>query len=500
MVRADSRSDAPLIAFTVMFVYLLCVPRILSDDDTIWHIATGNWILHHGAVPHVDLFSYTKAGQRWFAQEWLSEVLMALADRAAGLRGVMILTALSIGATAGLLLSHMRQFMAPPLAVLVMIVGIGCGSGSMLARPHALAWPVLELWCAGLVIARARRQTPSWWLLPIMGVWANLHGGFIIGIALSAALALEAVWEAGAAWRKPALIWSLFIAAAVGVTLLNPNGWEGLLFPLKLLRMHSLAYIQEWQPTNFAKVQPLEMVILLFLALGLSGRLQIPQYRLLLFLLLFHEALNHARHNQILGLMGSLLLAEALGQLAPATGAGLSHKWAQRPIIRHFVTWRPATLISFALIALICRVSVPLERENPLYGLGATLAEVPPSLRSQPVLNEYSFGPRLIGEGIRPFIDSRADLYGDDFLNRNNAINALQGNALPEALAEFHIAWTIFPPDSLVTLWLDSQPGWRRLLSNSLAVVHVRQDEPGQQAARLRNSAARLQEPSTATP
>jgi hypothetical protein len=148
---------------------------------------------------------------------------------------------------------------------------------------------------------------------------------------------------------------------------------------------------------------------------------------------------------------------------------------------------------------------VPLERENPRYGLGAILAELPASLRSQPVLNEYSFGAHLIGEGIRPFIDGRTDLYGDAFLERNSAINALQGNALPETLAEFHVAWTVFPPHSLITLWLDSQPGWRhpgwrRLGSDTIAVVHVRQDEPAHRAAGLQRPVSGLQQPPISIP
>ena len=44
--------------------YILClfVPQILNDGDTYMHIAAGNWIIQHRAVPSVDPFSYRLPG------------------------------------------------------------------------------------------------------------------------------------------------------------------------------------------------------------------------------------------------------------------------------------------------------------------------------------------------------------------------------------------------------------------------------------------------------
>src|SRR5258708_13785851 len=50
---------------------------LLADGDTGWHIRTGQWILENHSVPHTDLFSFSKAGQPWFAWEWLSDVVFA---------------------------------------------------------------------------------------------------------------------------------------------------------------------------------------------------------------------------------------------------------------------------------------------------------------------------------------------------------------------------------------------------------------------------------------
>ena len=58
------------------------VKTLLSDCDTGWHIRTGEWILANGWVPMRDIFSFSKPGEPWFAWEWLSDIVLRLAERA----------------------------------------------------------------------------------------------------------------------------------------------------------------------------------------------------------------------------------------------------------------------------------------------------------------------------------------------------------------------------------------------------------------------------------
>ncbi|MSP02316.1 MAG: hypothetical protein EXR07_14880 [Acetobacteraceae bacterium] len=458
---------ASAIAGTVLFALVLAVPGILADPDTLWQIHTGDLILRTGAIPHADPFSYTAQGERWFAHEWLAETLMALANRTGGWRGVMTLTAAAAGVTMGLLLYHLRRFMALLPAVAVMLLGIANCAGSLLARPHVLAWPCLELWCAGLVIARARGRAPSWWLLPVMVVWVNLHGSFMLGLLLPLAFLIEAAIEAGPAWRQPVIQWARFTAAAWAAALLNPDTFEALLFPFQLLGMQNLNWIGEWSPADFSAFHPLELTILVLLGIGLMGRLTVPPFRLLMLLGLVHMALKHWRHDQLLGLIGALILAEAIGRLAPPEPAAVARRMAV-----------PLVAALAAILALTGRILMPLGYE-PGGAVFATLEKVPAVLREKPVLNDYGFGALLIAHGDRPFIDSRADMYGDAFLGRFRQIADGNPGALTAALEQYHVAWTIFPPDAPVLLLLDQLPGWHRLLTEPAAVVHMR-DDPGE--------------------
>jgi hypothetical protein len=78
---------------------------------------------------------------------------------------------------------------------------------------------------------------------------------------------------------------------------------------------------------------------------------------------------------------------------------------------------------------------------------------------------------------VKPFIDGRADLYGDEFMGTYLSIIHGKGDVLDDVLCRYGIAWTMFGPESVVPALMDRTPGWRRLYSDTGAVIHVR--EPG---------------------
>ena len=74
----------------------------------------------------------------------------------------------------------------------------------------------MVVWVGGLIAAADRRGAPSFWLLPLMALWANLHGGFVFGLVLIAPVALDAVVSADATARKPLVLrWAAFAVAAL---------------------------------------------------------------------------------------------------------------------------------------------------------------------------------------------------------------------------------------------------------------------------------------------
>ncbi|HET8997468.1 MAG TPA: hypothetical protein VFN42_12445, partial [Acetobacteraceae bacterium] len=273
------RAALPVLAALIGYAVFLFAPPVLNDGDTWWQLAAGQWILHHRAIPFADPFSYTFAGTPWVAQEWLSEVFTALAFRLGGWDGVLMLYGTAAGLTFGLLALHLRRWTDGLCLVLLLALGAACTSGSLLVRPHLLALPVLELWTAGLLIARSRGAAPSLLLLPLMALWANLHGSFMLGLLLPLPLALEAAMDAPPDRGTVLRGWAVFIAGAWLAALVTPQFWHGLVFPFRLLAMHDLAAITEWRPTNFATLQPIEIALAVLLYVTWSRGIRLPLLR-----------------------------------------------------------------------------------------------------------------------------------------------------------------------------------------------------------------------------
>ena len=102
------------------------------------------------------------------------------------------------------------------------------------------------------------------------------------------------------------------------------------------------------------------------------------------------------------------------------------------------------------------------------------LAHVPREVQGEHVLNDYSFGGYLIFAGVRPFVDPRAELYGDAFLKRYAQIIAPDPGVLRDLLRRYDIRWTILSRQSPVAGEMDALAGWHRLYADNVAVVHIR--------------------------
>ncbi|HEU0162026.1 MAG TPA: hypothetical protein VFQ69_06455 [Rhizomicrobium sp.] len=448
-----------LFAGLAFFAVAAFSPAILNDSDTYWHIRAGEWMLAHGQVLRADPFSYTSAGAPWHAQEWLAEIVMALAWRG-GWPGIHLLFAAAIALAAGIVAYALRKRLDAVPALLAIVLGLACIAGSLLARPHTLSLPLLALWTAGLVAARERNIPPGWWLIPVLPLWANLHGSFAFGLALAGALGVEAVLESNDR-RRAALRWGAFLAVATASAMLTPFGVKTLLFPFHLIGMERLTQIGEWQATDLSKLSPFPIALLAMLFVLGMGRVRVPPFRLLILVGLVYMALAHGRHQMLAGIVAPLLLAPALGRAWPAREERTSAGW---PLLAG---------LGFAIL-LAARIATPITRGDDPMTPATALAHVPRFVREQPVLNDYAFGGYLIWNGDKPFIDSRADLYGDIFLRNYQDITAPDRAALESSLAYYHVRWTIFSAHAPVVKLLDEMPGWRRFYADRLAVVHVR--------------------------
>jgi hypothetical protein len=472
------RSDVslPLLAGALCYALALAWGSItLNDPDTLWHIVAGRWILAHGTVPHADLFSHTLSGTPWVAHEWLAEPLMALLYSGFGWHGAVMMAALGAGLTMAFLTRALLRYLEPAPALVFAAAAWFLLLPHLLARPHILALPLMVLWMDRLVWARREGRAPGLAVALIMVPWANLHGSFLLGLGFSWFFMIEAVLAApsGAPRWEAAKPWLLFFAAALAATLVNPNGIESYLLPWRLLHMDFvLSILVEWRSVDFHDLQPLEFWLLGTLGGILLLGIRLPPSRLLMVLLLFHMALQHARHGELLAFLAPLIAAPALAERfrrAAASGADRALARLTRPASARAIAAAGAVLAALSAVALAFPVA-PNRTIMPT----AALAAVRAAHVEGPVLNPDVFGGFLIFNGVPTFIDGRADMFGNDFIEGEyKAINLATG-ALPRLLDEHAIAWTIFPPKTPAIALLDILPGWRRLYADDVAVVHVR--------------------------
>jgi hypothetical protein len=455
-----------------LFALAAFSPAVLGDGDTFSHLATGEWIIAHRAAPHVDPFSLSMADAPWIAHEWFSEVLLTLAFRLGGWSAVVLLTGAAVAAAALIVgLSAARELRGAPLVATVGL-GLGLMTASLLARPHMLALPIAAAWSAGLLNARDRGRAPPLVLVVLMTAWANMHGGFIFGLLLMGPFALEALVEAQAGARlATARAWTLFGLAALAAALVNPYGVEALILPFRLMGTENLSRISEWRPQDFSHPGTMELALLMLIGLTLTRPFAMAPIRAALILALVAMALQHSRHQVLLAILAPMLLARPI---AAAVGGGRIVEERGR-----LATTALTATIAAALAIGAARLSAPIGRVDGSSAPISALKAIPADLRGKPVLNDYGFGGYLIFSHVRPFIDARAELYGDPMLSLYSKLQAGDPTAVESTLKRYAIAWTIFPPDARIVAILDRTPGWRRLHADATAVVQARDDAAG---------------------
>jgi hypothetical protein len=391
---------------------------------------------------------------------------MALAFRAAGWSALALITGASIAGTLFFVAIDSRKRLDPLRLVALLVIIAVVLMPFTLARPHVLTWPILSCWAVILLRARDTHRAPPAAAALLMVLWANLHASFLLGLLLVCYFGFEALMyerDRVAQLKR----WVAFGLISFVAALATPQGFEGLLFPLQVGSMRSLPLIGEWQATDFRRSPAFDAALVAGAAALVTARKRIPLLRLLLIAILTWLAIRHVRHQPLLAIVGTLVLARAYG---PAE---------QSPRSR----WAVAYPALFAGIAAICilRLSIPDQRpdseSNPL----TAISHIPAALRNQPVLNSYSFGGPLILDGIHPFIDGRGDMYGDAFMFEHRRI--MQGDvaAFREAVGRWRIRWAIISPLDPLASKLEKMPGWQQIYADKWAVIYMNGAKPAEQ-------------------
>jgi hypothetical protein len=252
----------------------------VADPDLWGHLHFGQRIWREAAVPRVDVFSYTAAGAPVVEHEWLTELLLAAVYGAAGSAGLLLLKLAAAALTVLLILDATRSASAvldregchPLVAAGALVLAFAVLSPGVEFRPQLFTILLLALEMALLARGDRRLLEPgarrgvSWELAAIplvLLVWANLHGGFVVGLGLlwlfagvivaramasGRAAAPPAPGERGAITGRDVSGVLLVCAAGTVAPLLNPYGTGLYVYLARTLDVHH--EISEWFPVE----------------------------------------------------------------------------------------------------------------------------------------------------------------------------------------------------------------------------------------------------------
>jgi len=467
---ADMTAFLPwLVAAGVYLLLLVLGPRLLADPDTYSHIALGRWIMEHQALPDGDPFSHTMRGAHWVAFEWLSQLVYANAYALGGWVAVVAVAAAAAAAAFRQLTRFLLREWQPAPTLIVVLAAFVLAAPHTLARPHMLALPLMVAWVAALLRAVDNGRAPPWRMLPLLVLWANLHGSITFGLAIVGPIAIDALWNAPRAERlRVAKQWVLFGVLSLAAVCINPYGPEILLVTLRTVALGDvLSIVTEWRPQDFAKLGAFEMIMLAGFGFALYRGIKLPPLRILMLFGLLHLSLSQSRHADLLGLLAPLFLARPLAhQFGPVAGRIAADM--------RVAGWLPAAagllLIAVTGFAAARHDMTPAANISPVNAVKSFDVA-----KNGPVLNEYSFGGYLDFVGIPPFIDGRAEAYGAVFTMRHDRALKLENLAdFLVLLDEYKIGVTLLMPSTPAVGLLDRLPDWQRVYSDNIAVVHIR--------------------------
>jgi hypothetical protein len=157
----------------------------LACLDFWWHLKVGEIIWKTRHIPQVDTFSFTAQGRCFVYQNWLSEIAYYLLYRMGGLPLLVFLHALTIVlALAVVLWSAWEATRRPRLVALCMLVIMIPVLRFRNARPQVFSMVLFALCYALLRRYRRRAGSHLWGLIPLMALWVNVHGAFVMGLGL----------------------------------------------------------------------------------------------------------------------------------------------------------------------------------------------------------------------------------------------------------------------------------------------------------------------------
>jgi len=481
---------------------------LLRDSDVGWHIRNGEQMLLAHAITRTDPFSSTMSGHTWYAWEWLYDLVIAAIHHVFGLNGVVFFTAAVIATTFALSLQFaLRRGANLVITFFVLILSLGASAVHFLARPHVLSWLFTVIWFELLDSAASTHQAGKrlLWLPIMMILWANLHGGFVLGLLLLAVYLIGGTIEYLAApeQRRGIRGWLKSLGGITALTFaasfFNPYTYH--------LHVHIYGYlsdrflmsqISEFHSPDFHGAAQQCFAVLLIVAIvtlaSTRGRAGAP--RVLVLLLAAYSGLYATRNLPTSSLLITLVITPVLSAaIGHATGEASMVSWLRHLFaVVHSFGSRMQTLEDglrghlFIVLALALGLwtcghegrlgstqLINAHFDESRFPVQASNYIAAHHIR-EPIFSVDYWGGYLIYRlypETKVVLDDRHDLYGDQFIKDYLKIVLVQPSFAKE-LERMRVDWVLMPRWSSLANVLRLRQNWTEVYQDSTAALFHR--------------------------
>ncbi|HCR42303.1 TPA: hypothetical protein DIV45_03035 [Patescibacteria group bacterium] len=475
-----------LLLFTLGF-------RPLLDPDFGWHLRSGIDLLKNWSVPKLDIYSYTLPDWPWVNHEWLSDGLMALIYQ---WLGPLVLGLLFSGLIAGtFLLAASLSKVELRYKIIAALIGLLAALPILGVRMQMITLLLMStvLW---LLTRYQQKQLTHLWYLPLIFLlWANLHGGFLIGFVILAIWWLmETIkYTTATIWPKwykkmritettltfPQIKHLLTVGLLSGlITLINPYGW-GLHYDFYKLFTNPFAInnISEWQSVSLAQPMAYDFAIylvVLMILLILTYR-KIEPTRWALWIALLGLSFLYWRNMPFFMIASLGFLAETIQKYTHlAWDAFTRHRW----LLIGFCALI-AILISQRILDNSQALNIDEQlRQSRYYPVDAiNWAKTHPDKIGTKMFNEYGWGGFLIWRfpEQKVFIDGRMPYWqmGDKFVFADTQYATSAGaGAIGLLEVRYGVDWIMVLAGRPLDWALSGQSDWEKVYNDNISVIY----------------------------
>ena len=486
------RSFIPRMEYVLLAVLFwgICAmgPKLLNfDGDLPRHLLVGRLIRETRSAPLTDTFSFRTVGFPSFPHEWLSQVILSVANDLLGLSGVVILTALIVTAAWAIVYREAnRRTDNLFITLIVTAIGIGVSMIHVLPRPHIFTYLFTALWI--VILERIYQDKPRlWWLLPlVMLLWVNMHGMFILGIIIGG------IYLAGSFFDNPSRAWfmqattrSMLLGGITSLftTFLSPSGikiWGA------IASLGSNAYITsripEYQSANFHLPETWPFLLLLALTIIGLGRSQNKiAWRYVLLAASFAViAIYTSRMLPLFAIVAVPITASALGEWVNSEFPTSRFRTMEKNIGQINASSNGAIWLAVILITviLIFRSGKTMDAQNKgnVFDEGFFPVQAVNWLNTHPqqghMFNEFDWGGYLLLKLVPPqqiFMDGHTHIYGEALTREYETVITL-GNDWQKILDKYQVQWAIVRMNSPIAHALEDIH-WKILYQDNTTII-----------------------------